>query len=148
MSRARSCVHAVLLAALAALAAGCATGRPGVDGDAVVEVTLLQINDVYEITPVEGGRSGGLARVATLRRRLLAENPDTFTLLAGDFVSPSALGTAKVDGETLAGKQMVSVLNALGLDVATFGNHEFDVKEAQLRERLAESKFRWTSANV
>ena len=47
-------------------------------------VTILHFNDVYEITPVEGGRSGGLARVATLRRRLLAENPNTFTLLAGD----------------------------------------------------------------
>jgi 5'-nucleotidase len=138
----------VLLVALAALAAGCATGRARVDGGDVVELTLLQINDVYEITPVEGGRSGGLARVATLRRRLVAENPDTFTLLAGDFVSPSALGTAKVDGETLAGKQMVAVLNAVGLDVATFGTHEFDIKEAQQRQRLAESAFRWTSANV
>ena len=96
----------------------------------MVEITLLQFNDVYEIGPVEGGKSGGLARVATLRQRLLAENPNTFTVLAGDFVSPSALGTAKVDGQSLAGQQMVAVLNAVGLDLATFGNHEFDIKEA------------------
>lgn len=136
---------------LAVLAGGCAsTSRPpaGGSGTGVVEVTLLQLNDVYEIGPVEGGKSGGLARVATLRKRLLAENPNTFTVLAGDFVSPSALGTAKVDGQTLAGQQMVASLNAMGLDLVTFGNHELDLKEAQLLDRLAESRFRWTSANV
>jgi 5'-nucleotidase/UDP-sugar diphosphatase len=136
---------------LAALAGGCASApRPpaGGTGTGVVEITLLQLNDVYEIGPVEGGKSGGLARVATLRKRLLAENPNTFTVLAGDFVSPSALGTAKVGGQTLAGQQMVASLNAMGLDLVTFGNHEFDLKEPQLLARLAESRFRWTSANV
>jgi len=140
---------------LTALAGGCAsTQAPSAVSSAsaaassVVEVNLLQLNDVYEIGPVAGGKQGGLARVATIRKRLLAENPNTFTVLAGDFVSPSALGTAKVDGQSLAGQQMVAVLNAMGLDLVTFGNHEFDLKENQLLARLAESRFRWTSANV
>jgi 5'-nucleotidase/UDP-sugar diphosphatase len=144
------------LALLAALAAGCAsTPAPpaaslaaGPAAGPVVEINLLQLNDVYEISPVEGGKSGGLARVATLRKRLLAENPNTFTVLAGDFVSPSALGTAKVDGQALAGAQMVAALNAMGLDLVTFGNHEFDLKEDQLLARISESRFAWTSANV
>lgn len=114
----------------------------------IIKVTLLQLNDVYEITPVEGDRWGGLARVATLRQALLADNPNTFTLLAGDFLSPSALGTAKVDGEPLAGAQVVAALNTMGLDFVTFGNHEFDVKEAQLLARLEESNFQWISGNV
>jgi 5'-nucleotidase/UDP-sugar diphosphatase len=140
---------------LSALAGGCAsTQAPAVSStseraaNSVVEINLLQLNDVYEIGPVAGGKQGGLARVATIRKRLLAENPNTFTVLAGDFVSPSALGTAKVDGKSLAGQQMVAVLNAMGLDLVTFGNHEFDIKEDQLLARLAESRFRWTSANV
>jgi 5'-nucleotidase len=135
---------------LASLAAGCAStqGRAPAAASPVVELNILQINDVYEIGPVEGGKSGGLARVATIRKRLLAENPNTFTVLAGDFLSPSALGTAKVNGQSLAGQQMVAVLNALGLDLVTFGNHEFDLKEDQLLARLSESRFRWTSANV
>ncbi len=130
--------------------AGCAseTGTPRGTDDRRVSITLLQLNDVYEMTPVEGGRSGGLARVATVRRELLAENPHTFTLLAGDLFSPSALGTAKVDGERLAGRQMVSVMNQVGLDVATFGNHEFDVKESAFLARLEESRFRWVAANA
>jgi 5'-nucleotidase len=114
----------------------------------VVEVTILHINDVYEITPVEGGRAGGLARVATLLDRLEAENPYTVMLLGGDLFSPSAIGTAEVEGERLAGRQMVAVLNQVGLDWATFGNHEFDVGEDAFRERLAESEFGWVSANV
>ena len=136
---------------VAALATGCASvpaRTPAAAAGRVVEIDILQINDVYEIGPVEGGKSGGLARVATIRKRLLAENPNTFTVLAGDFLSPSALGTAKVDGKALAGQQMVAVLNALGLDLATFGNHEFDLKEDQLLARLSESRFRWTSANA
>lgn len=116
--------------------------------DSLVTVTILQMNDVYEITPIEAGRRGGLARVATLRKRLLEKNPNTLTVLAGDFFSPSAMGTAKVDGERLAGRQMVAVLNTLGLDLATFGNHEFDLKADAFYERLSESRFAWTSANV
>ena len=86
--------------------------------------------------------------MATLRKRLLAANPNTFTVLAGDLISPSALGTAKVDGERLAGKQMISVLNAMGLDYATFGNHEFDFDQQVLLARIGESRFHWISTNV
>ncbi|UZQ54315.1 hypothetical protein OOK60_17845 [Trichothermofontia sichuanensis B231] len=95
-----------------------------------IQITLLHLNDIYEITPIEQGQRGGMARVATLRQQLLARNPHTYTLLAGDAFSPSALGTAMVNGERLAGRQMVAVMNAIGFDYATFGNHEFDLPEA------------------
>ena len=113
-----------------------------------VTVTLVHLNDVYEILPVEGGKAGGLARVATVVRKLKAANPAVLTTLAGDYLSPSALGTAKVDGQPLAGRQMVAVLNAAGVDWATFGNHEFDVSEAAFRAHLADAKFRLVSTNV
>ena len=118
------------------------------DTTEAVLVTLIQLNDIYEITPVSGGRWGGPARVATVRKRLIEKNPNTFTVLAGDLFSPSALGTARVDGERLAGRQMVAVLNEMGLDYATFGNHEFDLSEGQFLSRLEESQFGWVSTNV
>lgn len=141
-----------LCLALAALAA-CApnpkpSGPDAVPDDGVIHVTLLHINDVYEITPVEAGRSGGLARVATVLAGLRRANPATRMLLAGDFVSPSAIGTARVNGERLAGRQMIAVLNAAGLDAATLGNHEFDISEVALAQRVAESRFAYVSTNV
>jgi 5'-nucleotidase len=113
-----------------------------------VDFTILQLNDVYEIAPVESGRKGGLARVATLLRRLEAENPNTIAVLSGDFLSPSAMGITPVDGRPVAGAQMVDTLNVLGLDYVTFGNHEFDLAEVDLVQRMSEAKFKWVNANV
>ena len=111
-------------------------------------VTILHFNDVYEIAPIEAGRAGGLARVSNFRARLKAQVPNLITTLGGDYVSPSALGTARVNGERLNGKQMVAVLNVVGLDWATLGNHEFDIPEAAFHARIAESKFRIVATNV
>ncbi len=151
-----SMMRSLLSLACAVLLAGCAATAPAAPAAALptaaargdVTFTILQLNDVYEITPVEGGRSGGLARVATLRQRLLAADPNTITVIAGDFFGPSALGTARIDGQRLNGRQMVAVLNAVGVDVAALGNHEFDVSEADFRARLVESRFPYVSANV
>ncbi|CAF4863118.1 unnamed protein product [Rotaria sp. Silwood1] len=113
-----------------------------------IQWTFLQMNDVYELIPLSGGKKGGLARVATIRKLLLQENPNTITILAGDVVSPSALGNSIVNGSMLNGKQMIAALNVLGLDYATLGNHEFDLKESSIRRRLNESRFQWIASNV
>jgi len=112
------------------------------------EVVFLQLNDVYEIAPLEGGKAGGLSRVATIRKDLLKQYPYVYTILSGDFISPSALGTSEYEGKRINGRQMVDVLNHLGLDYVTFGNHEFDYKYEELQYRIDESKFEWISSNV
>ena len=117
-------------------------------GAPAATVTLVHLNDVYEILPIEGGRAGGLARVATVVRNLKASHPAMLTTLAGDYLSPSALGTAIVDGQPLAGRHMVDVLNATGVDWATFGNHEFDVSESAFLAHLSQAKFGFVSSNV
>jgi 5'-nucleotidase len=116
--------------------------------DGLISLNILQINDVYEIAPLENGKVGGMARVATLKNRLKAKNPNTIAILAGDFLSPSLLGTIKQEGKRIKGKQMVDAMNAAGIDLVTFGNHEFDLKEEELQERLDESNFAWVSGNV
>ncbi len=121
---------------------------PGKD-DGIIEVTFLQMNDVYEISPSLSDNIGGLARVATIRKELLAKNPNTITVLAGDFISPSVIGTLRHEGKRIRGKQMVDVLNTLGLDWVVFGNHEFDYDDlADLQARLDESNFTWLAGNV
>lgn len=131
----------------------CKTIQPTAQNDVLVDdgkisFTFLQLNDVYEIAPLEGGKVGGLARVSNLRNQLKKENPNTFTFMAGDFLNPSLLGTVKYEGERIRGRQMVEVMNAMGVDLVTFGNHEFDLSKSDLQRRLNESEFAWTSANA
>ena len=139
----------LLLLSVVVLAAGWATGLSAQSPAAPVTVTIVHLNDVYEILPVEGGKSGGLARVATVFQQFrLRSDAPVLTTLGGDYLSPSALGTARVDGQPLAGRQMVDVLNAARLDWATFGNHEFDVSEAAFRAHLSQATFKIVSTNV
>lgn len=126
----------------------CATAFTALTGDNRIHVTILHFNDIYEITPVSGGKEGGIARVASLRQQLQARNPNTITTLGGDLFSPSAIGTAQYGGDRLAGRQMVDVLNHFVLDYATFGNHEFDLNEQQFNQRMQEARFTWVSSNV
>ena len=116
--------------------------------DGKISLTFLQVNDVYEIAPLAGGKIGGMARVATLKKQLLQENPNTFAFMAGDFLSPSLLSTIKYNGQRIQGKQMIEVMNTIGFDLVTFGNHEFDLSKNELQQRLNESSFAWTSANA
>lgn len=127
-------------------------GFPHFEGNSlnpeVVNINLLQLNDTYEINSLEGGVRGGFARIATLKKALIQLNPNTYTMFSGDCLSPSALGNAKINGIPLAGQQMVAVMNSLGVNYATFGNHEFDIIENLFYQRLKESYFTWFSGNV
>jgi 5'-nucleotidase len=107
-----------------------------------VKVTLLQVNDVYQFAPVDQGTRGGLGRVLTLKKSIQQENPNTLFLMSGDTISPS------VESITYKGAQMIEAWNTVGLDYATFGNHEFDFGPDVLKERIKESKFGWVAANV
>ena len=133
-----------LLVATLLLAAACASPlRPlGPLAEPQVRLTLLQINDVYTLEPVDQGRRGGFARLATLIQRIRRDNPATLFALAGDTISPAVASTL------LRGEQMIAGLNAIGLDLATFGNHEFDFGPAVLLDRIRESRFTWVSSNV
>ena len=115
---------------------------------AEVEIIILQINDVYEIAPLEGGKTAGMARVATVYKRLKAENNNTVAVVAGDFLSPSFFNFLTYNGEKIKGRQMVEVMNTAGISLVTFGNHEFDLKQSELQQRMNESDFMWMSSNV
>ena len=136
------------LAALwAIVVSGCATAPapttiPTTAGDATAPpqpLRFLLINDVYFGDTLRNG-TGGLSRVAWLRDSLAKTGAVTF-VLAGDFFSPSLLS------KWYRGQQMLEELNAAGIDRVTFGNHEFELDRDTLVSRIANSKFKWTSAN-
>nr|ADA82587.1 phosphoesterase [uncultured bacterium psy1] len=113
-----------------------------------VRVTILHVNDLYQIASLRNGKLGGFARLTTLRKQLEKENPNTFVLFSGDLYEPSALGNAVVDGRPLLGRHAVGVLNEVGVDYMTFGDHEFNMSADQFYDRLGESRFRMLSSNL
>ena len=110
-------------------------------------ICILQLNDVYEIGPLNQGKEGGMAKVATIVKQQEARY-QTFVVLAGDFVSPSVIGTTKIDGKRVYGRHMIDLLNKVGVDLVVFGNHEFDIPEKDLQDRINESQFAWLSSDV
>jgi 2',3'-cyclic-nucleotide 2'-phosphodiesterase (5'-nucleotidase family) len=103
-------------------------------------LTLLSVNDVYEITPLQG--KGGLAELMTLLRAERATATHHLTTVNGDFLSPSVMSAL------LKGAQMVALFNTLGVDAVVFGNHEFDFGPEVTQQRMAEAKFLWFGTNV
>jgi len=116
--------------------------------DGKISFTILQLNDVYEISSIQGGKYGGMARVETVHQELVAKNKNTLLVMAGDFLNPSLLGTMKHEGIRVRGKQMIEVMNAMSFDLVAFGNHEFDIPKKDLQKRMDESNFPWISSNV
>src|SRR2546426_7582143 len=103
-------------------------------------LTLLTVNDVYEITPVQG--RGGLAELMTLLRAERVTATHHLTAVNGDFLSPSLMSAL------FKGAQMVALFNTLGVDAVVFGNHEFDFGPEVTQQRMTEAKFLWLGTNV
>ncbi len=105
-----------------------------------VDLTLLHVNDVYEISAKKG--VGGFAKLMTLLKQERAKATHHMTTFGGDLISPSVMsGLTK-------GTQMIELMNAIGVDVAGLGNHEFDFGDDVLKQRMAESKFTWLATNT
>jgi len=118
------------------------------EADNQLDFVILAMNDVYEINALGGGTVGGMARVATIRKELISENPNMFTLHAGDCLNPSLLGNLKYEGKKIKGRHMVEVMNQTGIDWMVPGNHEFDLKRHELQARINESDFNWIVSNA
>ncbi|NQW00064.1 MAG: 5'-nucleotidase C-terminal domain-containing protein [Rhodospirillales bacterium] len=118
--------------------AALAVGRTGYAQS--VDLTLLHVNDVYQVSPDDG--VGGLAQLMTLLKKERARSAHTLTTLGGDLLSPSVMSGL------LQGAQMIDLFNALKTDMAVLGNHEFDFGPAVLRERMKSSAFPWITSNV
>ena len=108
-------------------------------------IIFLQLNDVYFIDArADYSRDDGLLlpRVAIVIKRLRKRFP-VVVCIPGDFLAPSCMS------KLFHGKQMISVLNHVGVDYATFGNHEFEefITPPELARLMRKSKFKWLSAN-
>ena len=131
-------LFASVLAALLALLPGAV--QP-VAAQEQTRITFLHTNDNYEIVPTR--EWGGFAQLMTLLKKERAAAANSIvTTFGGDLLSPSIMsGFHK-------GAQMIELMNAVGIDVAVPGNHEFDFGPDVFQERVKESKFTWIASNL
>jgi 2',3'-cyclic-nucleotide 2'-phosphodiesterase/3'-nucleotidase len=138
---------ACLLAALAAGPACAAEVRLR-----ILETTDLHMNllnyDYYQDKPTD---EYGLAKTITLIKAARAEARNSLLFDNGDLLQGNPLGDFVANGPPLQPGQVhpaYKVLNALGVDAANIGNHEFNYGLAFLRSAIAGAAFPYVSANV
>ena len=116
----------------AAAAPAAAAAAPAPPAANIAHVQILSINDLHgqlgdSSAEVEGTKIGGAATLAAYVNRERATNPSgTVFVSAGD-----AVGASPPESTLLKHHSTIAVLGAMGLDLATFGNHEFDQGFAQ-----------------
>src|SRR5687767_2684790 len=134
--------------ALVLVLAACA--RPGAGAD-VRRVTIVDFSDWHgqlEPVPVRVAgvlRSlGGAAALKAYVDRERQRNPGgTLLVTAGD-----AVGATPPLSSFLDDVPAIEVLNTMGLDIDTLGNHNFDRGVDHLRRLVALARFPYVAANI
>lgn len=105
-------------------------------------ITILHTNDSHARV-MEGTYDGmGFAKLSTLVKQFEAENSNTLLLDAGDTFHGTNFATL-VEGESIA-----QVMNEVGYDGMTAGNHDFNYGYERLLELEQMITFPLVSANV
>jgi len=118
-----------------------------------VHATILFLNDIHgNLTPFETTQNGtsievgGIAHIAALIKAIRAENiktnTKTFVLIAGDILQGTPLSTV------FKGEPDVKILNIIGVDAFTIGNHEFDFGTDNFLLLKKNSDFPFISSNI
>ena len=99
--------------------------------------THSHLNSFSTVIDGESTEVGGFARIKTVIDEQKAENPDTLVVDGGDFSMGTLVQTVYEDEAA-----ELRMLGAIGCEVTTFGNHEFDYRSsgmAQMLKSAAES---------
>mgnify|MGYP003306425034 FL=1 len=101
------------------------------------QVTILGINDMH-------ANIDGMPQLATCVKQERLADPGLLLLAAGD----NRTGNPYVDNGNRPGIPMVTLMNHIGFDLSTFGNHEFDSGPAALRDYVNAADFEFVCANI
>ncbi|MGP4039099.1 bifunctional metallophosphatase/5'-nucleotidase [Gracilibacillus sp. D59] len=121
------------------------TGGVNVDAkNSPRKATILYFNDAHEVSPVvnDYGNRGGVARLKTAIDHVQKENKHTLIAFGGD------LGGGTLFGGVYQGFPIVEAFNRMNIDVANFGQHDFDFGTQVTKELVQESEFPWISSNL
>src|SRR5512137_1113765 len=104
-----------------------------------VTIRILHVNDFHGFAepymPFGSDKPyGGIAWLAARADVLRKEKPTLF-LAAGDMIQGNNWANF------FRGESVIELMNAIGFDAMTVGNHEFDYGRETLEKRIAEARF-------
>ncbi|HWQ22014.1 MAG TPA: 5'-nucleotidase C-terminal domain-containing protein, partial [Clostridia bacterium] len=111
-------------------------------------VVILHTNDFHgNLVPVIDANKNsvaGAAREATIINTMRSTFGADHVLLvdAGDAIQGATVANL------FQGKSVTDAYNAMGYNVATLGNHEWDYGQEVLKERIADAKFDYVNSNL
>ena len=107
----------------------------------ITKITIIHTNDTH--ARLEGSASEiGFAKIATLVKEAKIANPNTLVLDAGDTLHGMPIVNIS------KGENAIKVLEAVGYDYMTLGNHDFNYGQGRLLELKDMSKVGMLSANI
>lgn len=123
-----------LMLVLIMVLAGCGTGN---STPAAKDIVILYTNDAH--CGIEDGM--GYQGLSAAKRALLAAGNKVLLVDNGDAVQGDTIGTLS------KGEYIIDIMNKLGYDVATPGNHEFDYGMDQFNKLVEKADFDYISCN-
>jgi 2',3'-cyclic-nucleotide 2'-phosphodiesterase (5'-nucleotidase family) len=85
-----------------------------------VEFKIMHVNDIHGRVSAAKYDGMGLARVSTIVKQVRAEDPNVLFLDAGDTVHGTVFAALS------KGESVVKVMNVMGYDATTTGNHDYN----------------------
>ena len=98
------------------------------------DIVILYENDVH-------GAIEGYPLMAAMRDQMMSLTPNVVVVSCGDFLSGTPLGSVS------RGRYLIRMMNAVGYDYVTLGNHEFDFGIDTLVRRMSELSARVLCGN-
>ena len=130
-------VFACLLAVVMLLGLIVVPAAAKAEGEEAKEIVILYTNDVH-CGIVDGLGYAGVARV---KAAFEAAGKEVILVDNGDATQGDVIGTLS------KGEAIVELMNAVGYDVATIGNHEFDYGMEQFNKNVSLAKFQYVCCN-
>jgi 2',3'-cyclic-nucleotide 2'-phosphodiesterase/3'-nucleotidase len=118
-----------------------------------VQITILGTTDLHgNILPIDYYKNTpdnrGLAKMATLIKRVRKENPNVVLIDSGDTIQGTPLEYYHNKKNNTPLDPMMTVMNSLNYDAMAVGNHEYNFGLKVLDKARSEARFPWLSANT
>ena len=130
-------VFACLLAVVMLLGLIVVPAASKAEGEEAKEIVILYTNDVH-CGIVDGMGYAGVARVKAAYE---AAGKEVILVDNGDATQGDVIGTLS------KGEAIIELMNEVGYDVATIGNHEFDYGMDQFNKNVSLAKFQYVCCN-